>query len=852
MRITASTNCPAGPWKRVRQAETWDDFVAWLDLENPAAAKECGGYVGGTLSTSRQRTEATVVSRSILTLDADHARPGLIADVSLEIGCAGTWHTTWSHTPDAPRYRLLLPLSRDVTPEEYWRLAHVLMVELDGPEGEQFDHTCAEAERFMWRPAAPDGDAARGGYVHGTFSGPLLDVEEWLGIADDREIGGRHDADTDRLTTGDYLGPVRSAEEGRDPRAARWISEELAKLDDLAEEPWYEGAGWDITTFKVACDLIRYANSPWTGYTLDEAEADLAEHAPADGAWGAAEHAAKWKSALRDAGDQVRDWPGPVPGASEDFADPVSGGMVDLPPGPDVVEALRDDNLYDENSLTDGHLGERIVRQYLGGRFLAWGNRRWALWDGRRWDIECSGDTVAEAVLLALRKVAVHEIARADRARDKALRKAEERGDATKPILDGHAKRMGSIAGLSSNGKIRAVMAIVRSFVQRSLSDFDAENTHHLLNVANGVVDLRTGELTEHDPALMFTQVSRVAYVVGAEHPDWKKALTALPDEVADWMQVRFGQAATGKATADDVVPFLQGGGENGKTTVLLGVKKALGEFCIPVPEKVLLGSPSDHSTELFALKGVRLALIEELPEGDWLNASRLKRVSGTETGITARAIGENNVTWEPSHSLMVTTNYRVQIGAADHGTWRRLALVRFPFSFDGKGSPESREKDDTLRDRLRDGEDGQHEAVLAWLVEGAKMFYTRGLERERDTPAVVKADTETWRTEGNGPITFLNEVLVRDDQAAVRSSDVYRMFCRWNEERGAKKLTDQTFWNRASGHLWLASGEVKRGYARTSGWTVSVMPGDPEPKESERLLQGVRFDSESPFYGVL
>lgn len=99
--------------------------------------------------------------------------------------------------------------------------------------------------------------------------------------------------------------------------AAKAVGAELARLDSLAR-PWHEGANWDTTTYEVACNLIEIANSPWSGYTLEQAEADLRAHAPRDDRWGAREHAVKWSSARSTVGAQGRPEPSgmDVPGVT--------------------------------------------------------------------------------------------------------------------------------------------------------------------------------------------------------------------------------------------------------------------------------------------------------------------------------------------------------------------------------------------------------------------------------------------------------------------------------------------------------------------------------------------------------
>jgi DNA-directed RNA polymerase specialized sigma24 family protein len=126
----------------------------------------------------------------------------------------------------------------------------------------------------------------------------------------------------------------------------------------------------------------------------------------------------------------------------------------------------------------------------------------------------------------------------------------------------------------------------------------------------------------------------------------------------------------------------------------------------------VLLANPGDHPTELMDLRGARFALIEETPEARKLDVQRMKKITGTAE-ITARRIAQNPVTFTATHSLFVTSNHRPMVDQTDGGTWRRLALVRFPFTFRGQSA------DPGLRDRIKRNMNVRR-AVLAWIVEGA------------------------------------------------------------------------------------------------------------------------------------
>lgn len=173
-----------------RTSRHWEaEETTWAGLRDmvagpPAREKEAGNYVLGAFSLStvdhngtscrkRHRVKRALRSRSALTLDADHLAPGDLDALDLLSPWRVLWHSTWSHTPQEPRARLLLPLSRDVDGQTYRALAQHVM---DTLGRETFDATSAEPERYMFRPSARDASA----YVWGEVDGPALDVDAVL------------------------------------------------------------------------------------------------------------------------------------------------------------------------------------------------------------------------------------------------------------------------------------------------------------------------------------------------------------------------------------------------------------------------------------------------------------------------------------------------------------------------------------------------------------------------------------------------------------------------------------------------------------------------------------------------
>lgn len=392
--------------------------------------------------------------------------------------------------------------------------------------------------------------------------------------------------------------------------------------------------------------------------------------------------------------------------------------------------------------------------------------------------------------------------------------------------------RTNELSSFMSASRIRASEMLIRGQLAVRADQLDAHP--HLLNVANGVLDLRTGDLAPHDPELRLTHVTAAKYVPGARHADWDASLTALPGDVARWIQVRLGQGLTGHPTPDDRLLVLHGGGKNGKSVMLTAINSAVGDgFSRVVPHKVLLGSPSDHTTELTTLQGARLAWLEELPEGNRLDVVRLKSVLGTEW-ITARRMRRDNSTFATTHSLFVTTNYRPSISETDHGTWRRLALVEFPYTFvTGRQKPDPARGelvgDPGLRGRLKAGKAGRGEAVLAWLVEGAMRYYADG-EEFPPLPVEIEAATADWRASADAVHAFLTEDVIFED-GFTSSQDLYRRFSAWLAEHGHAKWSETLFAERLARHELMRGaikGRPRVGGKQVTGWTgLSLRPND-------------------------
>jgi putative DNA primase/helicase len=493
----------------------------------------------------------------------------------------------------------------------------------------------------------------------------------------------------------------------------------------------------------------------------------------------------------------------PVPAAMPPFASPPSTTSLALPAGETVTRlgpVPLPDQPPESDALTDARLTQLVHDELLAGRYCWSQGFGWLLWDGRRWR-ECSDETVVEDVRLWAVRFVQQQTANVYIAASREMRAL--------------------LIGLLSKYRLTAIVALARGLCQVDPAAFDSHPD--LLNTPSGIVDLRTGELGPHDPALRMTKLTAVAYDPAAGHPDWPAALQAVRPDVAEWLQVRFGQSATGHMTPDDVLLILRGGGENGKSTILNAVKQALGDYGIFVSDRVLLSDPGSHPTELMDFRGARFTLTEELPDEARLNVKRLKDVVGTPT-MKARRMRQDPVEFPATHSLFISTNPLPLVTDTDHGTWRRLALVEFPYRFTKPGhepdeSRGERRGDPGLRDRLRDGQ-AQREAVLLWLVRGAVAWYAAGKVMPAH-PQSVQDDTAEWRAKSDPIEGFWRERLRPENGHFITSTDMMAEFNAYLTSIGQHDWSDRRFAPLFGDHSTTRSHGVEYRQARVGAQHV-------------------------------
>jgi putative DNA primase/helicase len=160
----------------VRTPETYKEYSE-ASKERQSEIKDRGGFVGGYLNDGKRSPE-NVTFRQLLTLDLDYANLQFWDDFTTFFDVAAVIHSTHKHSLKTPRYRLIIPLNRKVSREEYEAISRKLAGSLDI---NLFDPTTFQPERLMyWPTTSKDGI-----YFFEEQAGPVLNADHVLNSYED-------------------------------------------------------------------------------------------------------------------------------------------------------------------------------------------------------------------------------------------------------------------------------------------------------------------------------------------------------------------------------------------------------------------------------------------------------------------------------------------------------------------------------------------------------------------------------------------------------------------------------------------------------------------------------------------
>jgi putative DNA primase/helicase len=387
--------------------------------------------------------------------------------------------------------------------------------------------------------------------------------------------------------------------------------------------------------------------------------------------------------------------------------------------------------------------------------------RGWFAWDGRRWaaddkclDVQERGKETA---------VSIFDEIRFAQDRDARMR---------------HAKHS------QSKTSIDAMINLARSEpgIPARLTDFDKDGW--LLNVANGTIDLRTGQLRPHDRKNLISNLVDVTFDPAAQCELWDAFLRRVLDhdeELYAYLRRFVGYLLIGD-NSEQSLHFLFGLGANGKSVFCEILMALLGDYAMAAsPDMIMLRKHGGIPNDIARLRGVRVALMNETSQGARFDEAKLKDLTGGDT-LTARFLHQEFFDFKPTHRIVIRGNHKPTINGTDEGIWRRLRLVPF-----GVQIPPDEQDRDLLR-KLH----AELPGILNWALQGCREWQTVGLK----PPAIVTAAVAEYRAESDTLGRFISECCEPRPNAQVKSGVLFKRYQEFCEQAGERWLASKDFPN--------------------------------------------------------
>lgn len=757
-------------------AETEAEYAA-MDRTARGEVKDVGGFVGGEL-TSGQRKNGNVRSRQLLALDADFGTPDLWGEYQMMFDWACCMHTTHSHTAKEPRYRMFFPLTRSVSAVEYEaigrRVAQEIGIEL-------FDDTTYQAARLMYWPSTPkDGE-----FKVWTMDGPWINPDEILATyADWRNVAEWPMSQRRTKEIHQYASRQQSPLEKKGVVGAfcqtYTVTQAINKYIPGAYTETDDPKRWTYTGGSTVGGLVIYDDDlfAYSHHDTDPCSEQLCNafdlvRIHLYGKLGKEQSFEEMKKLCAQDKD--------VQAKLDEIIHANATKVFNDPEGKDVLVRRESDYTEQGNAIRmkDDHGDVLRYQPGLG----------WCAWDGQVWETGAEGRAwylvMAQADKLGMEAERMMQLAPRGEGKDKTPEQKEaERAFAWAQRCRSYSNQRNTLAAAS------------KLMEAGDIDEFDWDPWQ--LNTPAGVVDLRTGDVIEHESKYMCTKITSVEPRIGKPAAKWKEFLrqvTGGDAEFERYLQMVAGMACVGKVYEEGLV-ISYGPGSNGKSTLFAVWQELLGSYSGTIRNEVLVGNKNGSEVQGAAqLRGLRLVVTSELEEATRMNLSLLKRLTSRDR-ISARPLYHDPIEFTPTHTLILHTNHLPRLSSSDDGTKRRIAIAPFTMSI-----PPEKKIADFAEVLVR--EEGPE--ILGWMIEGAIAFYKADMKLTK--PKVVLDATAEYISGEDKIGRFIAECCEVAPDGLTSSSALFRAYCDWCRTENI---------NSPGGTQTFARSLVERGFEKT------------------------------------
>lgn len=313
------------------------------------------------------------------------------------------------------------------------------------------------------------------------------------------------------------------------------------------------------------------------------------------------------------------------------------------------------------------------------------------------------------------------------------------------------------------------------------------DSNPYLMCFENGVLDIKAGEFRPGRADDYLEKTTKIDYTVLDEVKHSKQI-----SEINDFMEKLFPIKQLREYMWEHLASFLLGvnlkqkmhiyigGGENGKSVLTDLLSQCFGDYYGIAPISLITQQRQKQgqaSPDIVALKGLRIAVMQEPSKDDKINDGAMKELTSGVEPIKGRNLFSTNVTFIPQMKIAVCSNNFPKISSQDHGTWRRIAVVDFMSLFTDTpeegdvDKPFQFKKDTTLKEKFPEW----REIFMSMLVQ--IVLKTKG---EVNPCSLVDKSSEQYREREDHIAEFIREKIIKDPKGRIKKSEVSNEFNIW------------------------------------------------------------------------
>jgi len=310
-------------------------------------------------------------------------------------------------------------------------------------------------------------------------------------------------------------------------------------------------------------------------------------------------------------------------------------------------------------------------------------------------------------------------------------------------------------------------------------------NTNYIeeIPLINGILNIRTRELTEHTPQKIFFNKLPVTYNPDSDCPNVLNHFRSIlsSDEDVKVMMELFGYLLLKEYKIEKAVMFV-GFGRNGKSKTIELMKRFIGaENCASLPLRAL----HEESFSLSELFGKMANLAADLSKTDLQETGMIKSLIGRDT-IQAKRKYLRDLNFVNYAKMIFAANELPKIFDTTDGFWTKWVLIEFPYKFVTKEQYDSASEEERKMWKIMDPdiiekltEEEELSGLLNYALDGLdRLLGNKDFSYTKSTSQVK----DMWIRKSDSFTAFCYDHIEENSNAIISKKDLRKYYHKYNK----------------------------------------------------------------------